>query len=87
MDVGPLWRSGRYREVAARTMTKSPDGFYYRFDPKAPAGQRLTRRASLDQPWGVGRPEFSVQLMSSDELRFVAAFIDDAIAPTVYSKP
>lgn len=59
-------------------MTKSPQGFYYRFDPNAPAEQRLTRRASLDQDWGVGRPEFSVQLMSPDELRFVAALIDDA---------
>ena len=58
----------------------SPDGFYYRFDPNAPAGQRLTRRASADQPWSTGRPEFSIQLMSPDELRFVAAVIDEGRA-------
>lgn len=65
------------------TDRRSPDGFYYRFDPSAPAGQRLVRRAALDQPWGVGRPEFSIQLMSPDELRFVAAVIDEGRAAHV----
>lgn len=52
----------------------SPDGFYYRFDPNAPTGQRLLRRASADQPWSTNRPEG----MSPDELRFVAGVIDRA---------
>lgn len=58
------------------TDRRSPDGFYYRFDPNAPAGQRLVRRASADQPWGTGQME----LMSPDELRFVAAVIDEGRA-------
>lgn len=60
------------------TYTLSPDGFYYKFTPNAPAGERLTRKRHLEQPWEVGKPEFSIQTMTGEELRFVAALIDDA---------
>lgn len=57
-------------------MTKlSPQGWYYRFDPTAPAGQRLTRKRHMEQPWTV---EFTVQTMTAEELRFVAGVIDAA---------
>lgn len=59
-------------------MTLSPMGYLYKFDPNAPVGQRLVRKRHLEQPWGAGKPEFSVQTMTGDELRFVAAVIDDA---------
>lgn len=59
-------------------MTLSPMGYYYRFSPTAPVGQRLVRKRHLEQPWEAGKPEFSVQTMTGDELRFVAAVIDDA---------
>lgn len=55
-------------------MTLSPQGFEYRYDPNAPAGQRLARRTRADQPWAT----FSIQHMSAEELRFVAALIDEA---------
>lgn len=54
----------------------SPDQYYYKFDPSLPPGQRLWRRASEDQPWGQGKPTFSIQHMSAAELRFVAGVID-----------
>lgn len=57
-------------------MTLSPMGYYYRFDLSAPAGQRLTRRHPKETNWGVGKPEFSIQLMTAEELRFVAGVID-----------
>lgn len=57
----------------------SPDGFYYRYDPSAPPGQRLWRRAKLDAPWGQGLPTFSIQYMSAAELRYVADLIDTEI--------
>lgn len=59
-------------------MTLSPEGFYYRFRPTDPAGQRLTRKRHLEQPWSAGHPQFSVQTMSAEELRFVAGVIDEA---------
>lgn len=59
-------------------MTLSPQGYYYRFDPNAPAGQRLTRKRHMEQPWGSGQPEFSLQTMTAEELRFVAGVIDAA---------
>lgn len=63
----------------------SPDGYYYRFDPSAPPGQRLWRRASTDESWGQGKPAFSVQHMSADELRYVANLIDDALSANIRS--
>lgn len=59
-------------------MTLSPMGYYYRFDPAAPAGQRLTRKRHMEQPWTVGQPEFTIQTMTAEELRFVAGVIDEA---------
>lgn len=59
-------------------MTLSPMGYLYKFDPNAPAGQRLARKRHHEQPWEVGKPEFSIQLMSPEELRFVAGVIDAA---------
>lgn len=56
----------------------SPDGYYYRFDPSLPPGQRLWRRSKPTEPWGQGKPTFSIQHMSAAELRFVAALIDAA---------
>lgn len=61
-------------------MILSPMGYYYRFQFDAPAGQRLTRKRHMEQPWEAGKPEFSVQTMSADELRFVAGVIDEARA-------
>jgi hypothetical protein len=61
-------------------MKLSPRGWYYKFDPKAPAGERLTRKRRLDEPWSVGQPEFSLQLVTAEELRFVAGVIDEARA-------
>ena len=55
---------------------RSPDGWFYRFDPNGPVGQRLWRRDSENKPWGMGMPSFSVQMMSAAELRFVAGVID-----------
>lgn len=60
------------------TLTLSPLSYYYRFDPNAPAGERLTRKRHLEQPWESGKPEFSIQTMPADELRFVAGVIDAA---------
>lgn len=57
------------------TNTLSPQGYYYKFDMDAPAGRRLVRKRHLEQSW---HPEFSVQMMSADELRFVAGIIDEA---------
>lgn len=56
----------------------SPMGYYYRFDPTAPAGERLTRKRHMEQPWTAGQPEFTVQTMTAEELRFVAGVIDEA---------
>jgi hypothetical protein len=58
-------------------MTLSPQGYYYRFDPNAPAGQRLTRKRHHEQPWSA---EFTMQTMTAEELRFVAGVIDEARA-------
>lgn len=55
-------------------MQLSPDGFYYRFDPHAPSGERLVRKRHMEQMWS---SEFTVQLMSPEELRFVADLIDE----------
>lgn len=65
------------------TLTLSPLSYYYRFDPNAPAGERLTRKRHLEQPWESGKPEFSIQTMPADELRFVAGIIDEARASEV----
>ena len=62
----------------------SPLGYHYRFDTQAPAGQRLTRRLPTETTWGVGKPEFSIQTMSAEELRFVAGVIDEARAGVVH---
>lgn len=59
-------------------MVMSPEGFYYKFSPSAPSGERLTRKRHLEQPWSAGHPQFSVQTMSAEELRFVAGVIDEA---------
>jgi hypothetical protein len=64
-------------------MTLSPLGYYYRFNPNAPAGERLTRKRHLEQDWTAGKPEFSIQTMPADELRFVAGVIDEARAEVV----
>lgn len=59
-------------------MTLSPEGWYYKFTPTAPSGERLTRKRHMEQPWTAGAPEFSIQTMSAEELRFVAGVIDEA---------
>lgn len=59
-------------------MTLSPEGWYYKFTPTAPSGERLTRKRHMEQPWTAGAPEFSIQMMSAEELRFVAGVIDEA---------
>jgi hypothetical protein len=51
---------------------KSPMGFYYKIDSKAPSGERLARRKSDSGPFSVGQPEFSIQAMSADELVHIA---------------
>lgn len=61
-------------------MKLSPQGWYYKFDPSAASGERITRKRHVEQPWTVGQPEFSIQLLSADELRFVAGVIDEARA-------
>lgn len=58
-------------------MRLSPDGYYYKFSPTAPIGQRLVRKRHMEQPWFA---EFTVQLMSPEELRFVADLIDEVRA-------
>jgi len=52
----------------------SPMGWFYRFDPTAPSGQRLFRRRDPRHKW----EDFSIQLMTPDELRYVASVIDEA---------
>lgn len=64
--------------MEARNVTLSPQGFEYRYDPNAPAGQRLARRTPPSTSWGFGMPTFSIHHMSAEELRFVAALIDEA---------
>jgi hypothetical protein len=64
-------------------MLLSPSGYYYRFNPNGPAGQRLMRKRHMEQSWEAGKPEFSIQTMSAEELRFVAGVIDDARAELV----
>lgn len=59
-------------------MKLSPENWYYKFDPNGPTGQRLTRKRHMEQPWTAGHPQFSIQTMSPDELRFVAGVIDEA---------
>lgn len=59
-------------------MRKSPNGYYYKFDPTAPAGERLTRKRGLGDRWTSGHPDFSLQTISAEELRFIAGVIDDA---------
>lgn len=61
-------------------MTLSPMGYLYKFDPNAPAGQRLVRKRHLEQPWETGK----MDTMTGDELRFVAAVIDDARVGVVH---
>lgn len=61
--------------MEARNVTLSPQGFEYRYDPKA---RRLSRRTRADQPWGIGMPTFNIHYMSAEELRFVAGVIDEA---------
>lgn len=58
-------------------MRLSPDGYYYRFDPNGPAGERLVRKRHMEQPWS---SEFTIQTMSPEELRFVADLIDEVRA-------
>jgi hypothetical protein len=62
-------------------MKLSPMNWYYRFDPNAPAGERLTRKRHHEQPWTAGAPDFSLQTMTAEELRFVAGVIDEARVP------
>lgn len=57
-------------------MKLSPENWYYKFDPNGPSGQRLTRKRHMEQSWAVTTD--SVQLMSAEELRFVAGVIDEA---------
>lgn len=59
-------------------MTLSPMGYLYKFDPDAPPGKRLARKRHHEQPWMIGQPDFSLQTMTADELRFVAGVIDEA---------
>jgi hypothetical protein len=61
-------------------MRLSPDGYYYKFSATAPAGERLVRKRHMEQQWEAGKPEFTVQLMSPEELRFVADLIDEVRA-------
>jgi hypothetical protein len=61
-------------------MRLSPDGYYYRFDPHGPAGERLVRKRHMEQQWEAGKPEFTIQTMSPEELRFVADLIDEVRA-------
>jgi hypothetical protein len=58
-------------------MCLSPDGYYYRFDPRGPAGERLVRKRHMEQMWS---SEFTIQTMSPEELRFVADLIDEVRA-------
>lgn len=51
---------------------KSPMGFYYKIDSQAPSGERLARRKSDSGPFSVGQPEFSIQMMSAEELEHIA---------------
>lgn len=67
-----------HHSMAARNVTLSPDGFEYRYLIDAPAGQRLSRRTPPATTWGMGMPTFSIQHISAEELRFVAALIDEA---------
>lgn len=55
---------------------RSPLGYLYRYDPKAPPGQRLARRRTDLRPWQLGKPEFSIQTLPPDELRHIADLID-----------
>lgn len=60
-------------------MNLSPMGFQYRYDPNGTPGQLLARKLPSDDTWGVGGRDFSIQTMTSAELRYVAGIIDDAI--------
>lgn len=62
---------------------RSPLGYFYKYDPQAPAGVRLVRRRWDDFNWEVGQPEFSVQLMPAAELRHIADVIDAATSNEV----
>lgn len=54
----------------------SPDGFLYEFDRNGPPGRRLWQM----QPNLPGRWLPQIQDMSTDELRYVAAFIDEEVS-------
>lgn len=54
----------------------SPDGFLYEFDRDGPPGRRLWQM----QPNLPGRWLPQIQDMSTDELRYVAAFIDEEVS-------
>lgn len=69
------------------TDKRSPMGYYYKFVPQQVASNRLYRRSALDQPWGQGQTDFSVQHMTADELRFIAGVIDDALALVYTPRP
>lgn len=66
---------------------RSPLGYFYRYDPKAPLGQRLARRHNHDEFWQVGKPEFSIQAMPPEELRHIADLIDACTPPDVACAP
>jgi hypothetical protein len=73
---GHYWPN--YGLVGYDAMKLSPQGWYYKFDLNAPAGERLTRKRHHEQPWSAGAPDFSLQTMTPEELRFVAGVIDEA---------
>lgn len=54
----------------------SPMGWYYKFDPLAPPGERLVRKRQLNHLWSV--EPINIQHMTPDELRFIARLMDEA---------
>lgn len=54
---------------------KSPMGYYYKIDEQAPAGQRITRRSGESGKFGVGQPDFSIQMMTAAELEHIARLL------------
>lgn len=51
---------------------KSPLGYYYKYEPNRPLGERLARRADEISSWSIGEPHFSLQVMPPQELEHIA---------------
>lgn len=68
---------------AVKSEARSPLGYFYSYNQFAPLAFRLARGPTEDGPWEIGKPEFSLQAMSPEELRHIADLIDLSPPPDV----